>query len=41
VLGEPDDGDDRPRPTSPPGGSTEGDTAALPDAGGAVDAAAA
>jgi hypothetical protein len=38
VLGEPDDGDDRPRPTAPPGGSTEG---ALPDAGGAVDAAAA
>ncbi len=24
VLGEPDDGDDRPRPTAPPGGSTEG-----------------
>jgi hypothetical protein len=38
VLGEPDDGDDRPRPTAPPGGSTEG---ALPDAGGGVDAAAA
>jgi MFS family permease len=32
VLGEPDDGDDRPPPTAPPGGSTEGvgfpDTAA-------------
>jgi hypothetical protein len=29
VLGEPDDGDDRPRPTAPPGGTSEG--AAFPD----------
>jgi hypothetical protein len=35
VLGEPDDGDDRPRPTAPPGGSTEGGTATLPDAAAA------
>jgi hypothetical protein len=33
VLGEPDDGDDRPRPTTPPGGSTEGAT--VPDAAAA------
>ena len=36
ILGEPDDGDDRPRPTAPPGGSsqgaTESGTATLPDA---------
>jgi hypothetical protein len=35
VLGEPDDGDDRPRPTAPPGGSTEGGTATVPDAAAA------
>lgn len=36
VLGEPDDGDDAPRPTAPPGGTTEGGTAAtLPDAAAA------
>ena len=29
VLGEPDDGDDRPRPTTPPGGTSEG--AGFPD----------
>jgi hypothetical protein len=33
VLGEPDDGDDRPRPTAPPGGTTEGAT--FPDAAAA------
>jgi hypothetical protein len=35
VLGEPDDGDDRPRPTAPPGGTTHGGTATLPDAAAA------
>jgi hypothetical protein len=38
VLGEPDDGDDGPRPTAPPGGSSEGGvggTATLPDAAAA------
>ena len=44
ILGEPDDGDDRPRPTAPPGGTTEGagregagggGTATLPDAAAA------
>ena len=35
VLGEPDDGDDRPLPPAPPGGSTEGGTATLPDAAAA------
>jgi hypothetical protein len=35
VLGEPDDGDDRPRPSAPPGGSSEGGTATLPDAAAA------
>jgi hypothetical protein len=35
VLGEPEDGDDRPRPTTPPGGSTEDGTATLPDAAAA------
>ena len=34
VLGEPDDGDDAPPPTAPPGGSTEGVTA-FPDAAAA------
>jgi hypothetical protein len=33
VLGEPDDGDDRPRPTPPPGGTIEG--ASSPDAAAA------
>jgi len=33
MLGEPDDGDDRPRPTAPPGGTTEG--AGFPDAAAA------
>jgi hypothetical protein len=35
VLGEPDDGDDRPRPTTPSGGSAQGGTATLPDAAAA------
>jgi hypothetical protein len=35
VLGEPDDGDDRPSPAAPPGGSTEGGTTTLPDAAAA------
>jgi len=35
VLGEPDDGDDAPRPTTPPAGSSEGGTAALPGAAAA------
>ncbi len=38
VLGEPDDGNDAPRPTAPPGGSTEGateGTATFPDAAAA------
>jgi hypothetical protein len=35
VLGEPDDGDDAPRPTAPPGGSAEGARGSLPDAAAA------
>jgi hypothetical protein len=31
VLGEPDDGNDAPPPTAPPGGSSEGATATIPD----------
>ena len=40
VLGEPDDGDDAPRPTGPPGGSAGGPTGhateTLPDASAAA-----
>jgi hypothetical protein len=35
VLGEPDDGDDAPPPTAPPGGSAEGARGSLPDAAAA------